>query len=161
FLRPDLHLCAYVTTADGGLSVVDLVRLKAVARIPIGPGVSGVRAHPTRAEILGVRSVGGYVWLLHTRTNQVTAGIPVGPLPYALDFPRDGKHVYTTTSANDTLLAIDTQSHTIVGRVHTGHDPVLARVSPDGKTVLVVNRAEGSLGIHDTDTLALRSSVSV
>src|SRR5215467_11095909 len=84
FLRPDLHLCAYVTTADGGLSVVDLVRLKAVARIPIGPGVSGVRAHPTRAEILGVSSVGGYVWILDTRTNQVTARIPVGPLPYAL-----------------------------------------------------------------------------
>src|SRR5947209_15533408 len=31
--RSDLHLCAYVTTADGNVTVVDLVKLQAVARI--------------------------------------------------------------------------------------------------------------------------------
>ena len=42
FLRPGLHLSAYVSTADGNVTVVDLVKLKAVARIPVGPGLSGV-----------------------------------------------------------------------------------------------------------------------
>src|SRR2546422_394638 len=51
FLHPDLHLCAYVTTADGNVTVVDLVKLKAVARIAVGPGLSGMREHPTRPEI--------------------------------------------------------------------------------------------------------------
>src|SRR5215469_7664165 len=85
FLRPDLHLEAYVTTADGSLTVVDLVKLKAVARIPIGPGLSGLREHPTRPELFGVSTTGGYVWILDPRANnftgQVTARIPVGPLP--------------------------------------------------------------------------------
>ena len=48
FLRPDLHLCAYVTTADSAVTVVDLVKLKAVAHIQVGPGLSGMREHPTR-----------------------------------------------------------------------------------------------------------------
>lgn len=165
FLRPDLHLSAYVTTGDGTLSVVDLVKLKAVARIAVGPGLSGLREHPTRAEILGVSSNGGYVWILDPRLNsgtgQVTARIPVGPLPYAVDFSRDGSRVFTTTSGNDTLLAIDMESHAIVARARTGREPVLAHVTPDGKTVLVVNRRDGSLGIHDAATLALRGSVSV
>src|SRR5207253_2336995 len=104
FLRPDLHLSAYVTTADGNVTVVDLVKLKAVARIPVGPGLSGVREHPTRPEVYGV----------------------------------------STT-----------------GRATTGREPVLAQVTPDGKSVLVVNRRDGSLGIHDATTLALRGSVSV
>src|SRR6266436_2307036 len=94
FLRPDLHLSAYVTTADGSVTVVDLVKLKPVARIPVGPGLSGMREHPTRPEVFGVSTTGGYVWILDPRINQVTARIAVGPLPYALDFSPDGNRIY-------------------------------------------------------------------
>src|SRR6266700_2010080 len=165
FLRPDLHLCAYVTTADGNVTVVDLVKLKAVARIAVGPGLSGMREHPTRPEIFGVSTAGGYVWMLDPRANhfagQVTARIAVGPLPYALDFSPEGSRIYTTASGNNTLLAIDVKSRAVVGRAMTGREPVLAHVTPDGKTVLVVNRRDASLGIHDATTLTLRGSVSV
>ncbi len=165
FLRPDLHLSAYVTTADGNVTVVDLVKLKAVARIAVGPGLSGMREHPTRPEIFGLSSTGGYVWILDPRANhftgQLTARIAVGPLPYALDFSPEGNRIYTTASGNNTLLAIDVRSRAVVGRAMTGREPVLAHVTPDGKTVLVVNRRDGSLGIHDAATLMLRGSVSV
>jgi YVTN family beta-propeller protein len=165
FLRPDLHLSAYVTTADGNVTVVDLVKLKAVTRIAVGPGLSGMREHPTLPEVFGVSTAGGYTWVLDPRANhfagQVTARIAVGPLPYALDFSPDGKRVYTTASGNNTLVAIDVKSLSVVGRAATGSEPVLARVAPDGRTVLVVNRRDGTLGIHDSATLALRGSVSV
>ncbi len=165
FLRPDLHLCAYVTTADGNVTVVDLVKLKAVARIAVGPGLSGMREHPTRPEIFGVSTAGGYVWMLDPRANhfagQVTARIAVGPLPYALDFSPDGNRVYATASGNNTLVAIDVKSRGVVGRAATGREPVLAHVTPDSKSVLVLNRRDGTLGIHDAATLALRGSVSV
>jgi YVTN family beta-propeller protein len=165
FLRPDLHLSAYVTTADGNVTVVDLVKLKAVARIAVGLGLSGIREHPTRPEIFGVSTAGGYVWILDPRANhftgQVTARIAVGPLPYALDFSPDGNRVYTTASGNNALVAIDVKSRGVVGRAATGSEPVLAHVTPDGKTVLVVNRRDGSLGIHDAATLAPRGIVSV
>jgi YVTN family beta-propeller protein len=165
FLRPDLHLSAYVTTAGGNVTVVDLVKLKAVARVAVGPGLSGMREHPTRPEIFGLSSTDGYVWILDPRANhftgQVTARIPVGPLPYALDFSPDGNRIYTTASGNNTLVVIDLKSRAIVARAATGREPVLAHVTPDGKTVLVVNRRDGTLGIHDTTTLALRGSVSV
>jgi YVTN family beta-propeller protein len=165
FLRPDLHLSAYVTTADGNVTVVDLVKLRAVARIAVGPGLSGMREHPTRPEIFGVSTAGGYVWILDPRANQftgqVTARIAVGPLPYSLDFSPDGARIYTTASGNNTLVAIDVKSRGVVGRVATGREPVLAHVTPDGKTVLVVNRRDGTLGIHDAATLAQRASVAV
>src|SRR5437763_11363639 len=163
FLRPDLHLCAYVTTADGALTVVDLVKLKAVARIPVGPGLSGMREHPTRPEVYGVSTAGGYLWILDPRfdpldghfTGQVSARIPVGPLPYALDFSPDGKRIYTTASGNDTLLAIDARSRAIIGRASTEREPVLAHATPDGESVLVVNRRDASVGIHDATTRAV------
>src|SRR6266478_2408006 len=87
FLRPGLHLMAYVgNTADGTLTVTDLVKLSPVATLSVGQGPSGVRAHPTRNEIWGLSSAGGYAWVLDVRTNQVVAHIPVGAAPYALDF---------------------------------------------------------------------------
>ena len=165
FLRPDLHLSAYVSTADGNVTVVDLVKLKVAGRIAVGPGLSGMREHPTRAEIFGVSTGGGYVWILDPRANhftgQVVARIAVGPLPYALDFSPDGGRVYTTASGNNTLVAIDVKSRSVVERAPTGREPVAAHVTPDGKTVLVVNRRDGTLGIHDAATLALRGSVGV
>jgi YVTN family beta-propeller protein len=169
FLRPDLHLSAYVATADGNVTVVDLVKLKAVARVGVGPGLSGMREHPTRPEIFGVSTAGGYVWILDARfdpldghfTGQVTARIAVGPLPYSLDFSPDGNRIYTTTSGNNTLVAIDARSRAVVARATTGREPVLAHATPDGKNVLVVNQRDGSLGIHDATTLALHGSIFV
>src|SRR5450432_3688533 len=79
FLRPGLRLHAYVTTADGSLTVVDLVNLRAITHVPIGQELSGVREHPTRAEIWGVGTAGGFVWVLDARSNQIAARISVGP----------------------------------------------------------------------------------
>src|SRR5208282_5633515 len=91
FLRPGLHLFAYVgNTAEGTLTAVDLVKLSAVATIPVGLGPSGLRAHPTRNEIWGLSSAGGYAWVLDAKLNRIVARIPVGVEPYALDFSPDG-----------------------------------------------------------------------
>src|SRR5438034_11771589 len=46
------------------------------------------------------------------RAYQVSASIPVGPLPYALDLSPDGTRIYTTTSGNDTVLPIDIRART-------------------------------------------------
>src|ERR1700733_12006539 len=99
FLRPGLHLFAYVgNTADGTLTAVDLVKLSAVSAIPVGAGPSGLRAHPTRDEIWGLSSAGGYAWILDTKSNRIVAKIPVGSEPYALDFSRDGRPAYIAAS---------------------------------------------------------------
>src|SRR5260370_42030740 len=45
FLRPGLRLYAYVTTADGNGTVVDLVKLKPFSRLYVGACPSGTRRH--------------------------------------------------------------------------------------------------------------------
>jgi YVTN family beta-propeller protein len=58
-------------------------------------------------------------------------------------------------------LAIDCQSKNVLARTRTGGGPVLAHVTPDGKSVLVLNHRDATLGIHDAATLALRSMVGI
>ena len=90
FLRPGLRLNAYVTTQDGNVNVIDLVNLRSIARVQVGPALSGLREHPTRPEVWGVSTQDGYVFVLGAYPNQVIARIPVGPAPYALEFSPDG-----------------------------------------------------------------------
>src|SRR6516164_4615017 len=137
FLRPGLRLYAYVSTADDAVSVVDLVKLATVAHVPIGGSISAMREHPTRAELWGVSSSGGFAWVLDSRTSQIAARIPVGALPYSIDYSPDGKRVYVPASGSNTLTAIDCGTRQIVSHASTGTQPVAARVSPDGKLVLV------------------------
>jgi len=161
FLRPGLQLNAYVATSDGSLTVVDLVKLRAIHRIPISPALSGVREHPIRPEIWGVSSQGGYVWIVDGRSNQRRATIPVGDGPYAVDFSSDGRRAYTTSSGSDALVAIDCESRAIVGRARTGREPVFAQLTPDEKSILVLNHRDATLGIHDAATLAQRGNIAV
>src|SRR6478736_6991403 len=86
FLRPGLRLYAYVSTADNAVSVVDLVKLATVAHVPVGGSISSMREHPTRPEVWGVSASGGFAWVLDSRTSQIAAHIPVGVLPYSMDF---------------------------------------------------------------------------
>jgi YVTN family beta-propeller protein len=160
FLRPNLHMYAYVSTADGSLTVVDLAKLQSIAKIPVGPNISDLREHATRNEIWGVSSAGGYVFVLDTHSNQLTR-IPVGPAPYALDFSSNGDRIYTTASGSDQLVAIDTNSRQVYGRAHTAAEPVQARLTPDAKNILVVNRRANALSIHDARTLQLLNSIPV
>ncbi len=160
FLRPNLHMYAYVSTADGSLTVVDLARLQAVGKVAVGGDVSDLREHSKRDEIWGVSSSGGFVFVLDARSNQVTR-IPVGLAPYSLDFSASGERIYTTASGSDQLVEIDTRSRQVYGRAHTNAEPVQARLAPDAKNVVVVNRRAGVVSIHDARTLQLLTSIPV
>jgi YVTN family beta-propeller protein len=162
FLRPGLKLCAYVANVgDGTVSVVDLVTLGVRATVPVGATPAGLRTHPTRAEIWGVSTDGGYVWVLDAKTDRVVARISVGASPLTLDFSTDGRKAFVTTAGADALVAIDCVSRQIVGRARTGKRPLLARVTPDGKNVVVVNRDDATLQIFEAATLALRATIPV
>jgi DNA-binding beta-propeller fold protein YncE len=160
FLRPNLHMNAYVSTEDGALTIVDLAALRAVGKIVVGPGIADLREHPSRAEIWGVSSAGGYLFVVDARSSQVTR-IPVGGAPYSLDFSGDGSRVYTTASGVDQLVAVDVASRQVIGRAHTNAEPVQARMTPDGKNIVVVNRRASVLSIHDARTLQLLNAVAV
>src|SRR5438874_10076273 len=161
FLRPGLRLYAYVSTADNSISVVDLVKLTTVAHVPVGGAISAMREHPTRAEVWGVSSNGGFAWVLDSRTSQIISHIRVGALPYSLDFSPDGNHVYVPASGSNFLTVIDCNSRQVVAHSATGSQPVAARVSHDGKLVLVLNKGAATVGIYDAATLELRNTIDV
>src|SRR5215475_9345918 len=148
-LRPGLGFYAYVGTGDQSVSVVDLVKLATVAHVPVGGSISAMREHPTRAEAWGVSASGGFVWILDSRTSEIAARIPVGILPYSLDFSPEGARAYVPSSGSNTLSAIDCASRQMIGQAATGAQPVAARISSDGKLVLVLNKRDATVGVYE------------
>jgi YVTN family beta-propeller protein len=164
WLRPGARMYAYVAnTADGTLTVLDLVRLAPIATIPVGPAPSGVRTHPTRDEIWGVSSDGGYVWVVSGSTGQMLARIPVGAMPYALDFSANGRFAYVAASgsAANAVLMLDCATRQVVARGRAGRRPWLARLAPDGKTIVVPNHDDATVSLLDAASLTTLAVVPV
>src|SRR5580700_7385036 len=73
-LKAGVRLYAYIANAgDGTVSVVDLVALKDIATIPVGPNPAGLRVLAPRKEIWGVSGSSssgssggdsGYAWVI-------------------------------------------------------------------------------------------------
>jgi len=160
FLRPNLHLYAYVASADNSLTIIDLARLQAVNRLNVGATISDLREQATRNEIWGASASGNFVFVLDTNSSQITR-ISVGTNPLSIDFSPKGDRTYTATTNPDQLVAIDAASRQVYGRAHTLAEPVQARITPDAKNIVVVNRRANTLSIHDARTLQFLSSVPV
>src|SRR5690348_4256406 len=144
-LKAGVRLYAYIANAgDGTVSVVDLVALKDIATIPVGPNPAGLRVLAPRKEIWGVagsRSYSGgdtgYAWVISVEPGRVTSRIPVGPLPSAVEFSADGQRAYVASSGSNQVVRIDTATKQIVGRARTGRRPSPARLTPNGRLLLV------------------------
>jgi YVTN family beta-propeller protein len=78
-----------------------------------------------------------------------------------MDFSPNGNRAYVPASGSNFLTAIDCDSRRVIAHSATGAQPVAARVSPDGKLVLVLNRKDSTVGIYDAATLQLKNTVGV
>src|SRR5438309_7217293 len=81
-LKAGVRLYAYIANAgDGSVSVADLVALKAIAAIPVGPIPSGLPALLSRKEIWGVspaaNGAGGDAWVIGAESGRVASRVPV------------------------------------------------------------------------------------
>jgi YVTN family beta-propeller protein len=165
-LKAGVRLYAYIANAgDGSVSVVDLVALKAIGTIPVGSIPAGLSVLIPRKEIWGVSTSpngdSGYAWVIGAQTGRVDSRITVGPFPSAIEFSADGQHAYVASSGSNQIVRIDTPTRQITGHAHTGRSPWLARLTPNGRLLLVPNRDDSSLEIFDAQTLAPLATVGV
>src|SRR5207244_7027277 len=93
-----------------------------------------------------------YVWVIDAPRDALVARIPLGAAPidrnaapFALDFSPDGSRAYIAASGSSSLVAIDCATRQLIARARTGRRPSLARVTRDGRLVLVSDRADSPL----------------
>jgi YVTN family beta-propeller protein len=81
--------------------------------------------------------------------------------PMGVAVAPDAKRVYVTTGHGGTLLAIDTLSNEVVGRVSVGKRPWGVAVTPDSKTVYTANGPSDDVSVVDAETLKEKERIKV
>ncbi len=163
FLRPGLHLYAYVAnSADGTVTAVDLVKLQPVATIPVGPQPGWVTALPARKQIWGVSAGGGYVWVIDAPKGTVQR-IPVCQDPVSLVFSPNGQRAYVACAASGTVAAIDCETRQVVARGRAGPPggETTEALTPNGKWLLVASRAGATVSLLDAASLREKAGLAV
>jgi YVTN family beta-propeller protein len=148
------HEFAYVTNGGNDtVSVFDVVNLRLDRQLQVGQNPSGVTANPKRDEVYVVNSgsgqANGSVSIIDSIKNSVAATIAVGRRPYSIDVDPSGDLAYVANSGSDTVSVLDLKARRAVAEIKAGAGPGLARVSANGKTLLVSNRSGNSVSIFE------------
>ena len=119
-----------------------------------------------RAQCIRIAVLSALIACFHVvgSATTVVSTIPVtaGPVRIAMSPTRN--RAYVSCRDSDTVWAIDTTTHTVVGGVFVQPSqsaPHGITVSPDGSQIWVANRASGTVNIIDADTLQLRVLMNV
>jgi YVTN family beta-propeller protein len=159
---PNYREFAYVTNgASNTVSVFDVVNVRLDRELQVGQNPTGVVANPKQNEVYVVNSGSGQnngsISVIDAEKNAVAATIPVHRQPYFIDINTAGDLAYVANSGSNSVSILDLKTRREVAVAGTGEGPGLARISPDGKSLVVTNRLGNSVSIFAADGRALPS----
>jgi YVTN family beta-propeller protein len=105
-----------------------------------------------------VNSGSGTVTVINAETNTVAATIRVQRQPYFIDVDAQGDRAYVANSKSNNVSVLDLARRREIGVIGAGESPGMARIANDGKTLVITNRASGSVSIADVHSFKVRSS---
>jgi len=104
------------------------------------------------------------VSVIDTKTNKVTATIPVGAGPLGVAVSPDGSKVYVTSFNLNNVSVIAAASNTVIATITVGDEPAGVAVSPDDSKVYVANFSfsnAGTVSAIDTATNTVTATIPV
>ena len=91
--------------------------------------------------------------------QQVGSTEPDYLTPVELKFSPGGQRLYVVCEGNGSVLAIDTSTQQVVGRVKVGSKPRGLAISPDGRTLYVSNSWSDTVSEIDAGALQIRRTL--
>jgi YVTN family beta-propeller protein len=178
-----VYVTNFLSPFGGGVSVIDTASNTETAAIPVGgssiPGNPpfGVAVTPDGSKVYVADADDPFhnvrftpVSVIDTASNTVTASIPIGPVPvpqlggsvpFGVAVSPDGRTVYVTSRALNTVSVIDTASNMVTATIPVGLDPVGVAVTSDGSKVYVANAGSSTVSVIATATNTVTATIPV
>jgi len=155
--EPARKTCAYITNCGGDdVTVVDVGTDEVIGRVQTGYGPYGVDVSPDGDRVYVTTEEEG-IALIDAATNTVAATIPANATTVAVS--PDGTVLYAVSTWEETLSAIDAETHEPIGSVDVGPSPRGIAVKPDGTRVYVSSLADGTVRVIDAASLEVLDTV--
>jgi YVTN family beta-propeller protein len=119
-------LLAYATSESGGyIAVIDTVARKLITKIQLAQGSLPMGAVVARdgSELYVSTGRGNAVVIIDTKTNAVSATVPVGTRAWGIALSPDGAKLYTANGASDDVSVVDVKARKELKRIKVGGGP--------------------------------------
>jgi len=159
---PNYREYAYVTNGiSNTVTVIDVVNVRLDRELPVGPNPVAVAASPTRHEVYVVNSGSGanmgFISIINAENNSVAGSIQVRRRPVSIDVDATGDLAYVADAGSNTVSVLDLKARREIAAIGAGEEPMRAKPTPDGKTVVVPNRRGNSVSLVDPATRSVRA----
>ena len=157
---PAFREYAYVTNGKSNtVSVIDLRTFALAKTITVGSEPTGIAANSKKNEIYVVNSGSSNVSVIDAETKTVAGDYRRAR--HALLHRRLRGRKARLRRQLRSATSGDRPGKALCGNVRVGSSPGLARVSPDGATVVVSNRADNTVSLIDAKSLRVRATLPV
>lgn len=156
---------AYVVNSQpnpGTVSVINTAANTIVATITVGNGATLAAVSPDGKHVYVPNSNDGTVSVIDTTVNRVTATITVGGAPLGAVVTPDNAHVYIA-NFNNAVNVVSTATNALTTTItHSSMSgPLEAAITPDGKTLYVINEISNKVTVISTATNTVSTAIPV
>ncbi|HSS98011.1 MAG TPA: beta-propeller fold lactonase family protein, partial [Terriglobales bacterium] len=171
----------YVTNeTSGDLSIIDPIKMEAIATIPLGKRPRGIHASPDRKTIyvaLSGSPIGGPnvdesklpppdktadgIGVFDVQQRKLVRLIQSGSDPENFDLSKDGSKIYVSNEDDSKVSVVDVAQGKVTQSFPIGEEPEGVKVSPDGKFVYVTSENTGTISVLDTTSSKLIKTFKV
>src|SRR3954452_8671569 len=165
---------------SGDISIIDPVKMEALATVPLGKRARGLHATADGKLIFvalsgspfappGVdestlpppdKSADG-VGVFDVAQQKMLRKVPGGSDPEQFAISKDGKLLYVSNEDAAGLSFVDPSNGQVLKTVPTGREPEGVTLAPDGKYVYVTSEDEGTVTVVDTATQSVVKKIPV
>jgi YVTN family beta-propeller protein len=137
----------------GDLTVIDVVKREAVARIVHGGGdAMGLALSPDGKVLYAAAGENKAVIKIDTATNTEIGRIKLPGIVHEATLTADGKYMYTTLRKANRIVVVRTADDKIVATIPQKGFPDLVTMEPTGRYALVTNRYADHVSVIDLAT---------
>ena len=177
---PPPYLVYVTNETSGDLSIIDPIKMEAIATIPLGKRPRGIHASPDRKSIyvaLSGSPIGGPgvdeskllppdktadgIGVFDVQQRKLVRLIQSGSDPENFDLSKDGSKIYVSNEDDSKSSIIDIAEGKVVQSFPLGEEPEGVKVSPDGKFVYVTSEDKGTISVIDTASSKLIKTFKV
>jgi YVTN family beta-propeller protein len=146
---------------DEGVTVIDTVTAKAVARIKTGAGAHEIAFNDDDSVAFVTNKESGTVSVIDIRKLTRIDDLKVGSRPAAIAFSSLSKAAYVVNEGDGSVVAIGGDKREIVARMRAEPGIRAVRISPDGRYGFAVNPVKNAAYIFDLSSNRLLHTVPI
>lgn len=148
------------TSGSDRIDVIDVGKLAVVGAIEAGKDPEIFSIDPSGKILVAANEDDNQLTVTDLATGKLLRVIEnVGIEPEGVTFRHDGKVVFVTSEATNSILVIDPWAGEILDEVLVGNRPRRGIVTPDDREYWVTNELGGSVTILDAQTFAVIDEV--